>query len=87
MVSGAWGTFFMTGLSMGFNELYFRVHVQHSRRERPCVRVLQVLTSLIIRDDDIYRFGHVNSFGVSEPSPSHSSRVLTVTVVISASLI
>jgi hypothetical protein len=52
---------------MRFNELYFRVHVQLSRRERLCVRVLQ---ALIIRDDAIYRFGLVNSFGVSEPSPT-----------------
>jgi hypothetical protein len=71
---------------MGCNELYFRLHVQLSRRERPGVRVLQVLTSLIIRDGAIYRFGLVNSFGVSEPSPSHSVRVLTVTVVLSAPL-
>ena len=75
--------------SMCYNELYFRVHVQLSRRERPRVRlgILQVLISLIIRDDAIYRFGYVNSFGVNEPSPSHSVRVLTVTVVLSAPLL
>jgi hypothetical protein len=60
--------------------------VQLSRRERPCFGVLQVLTSVIIRDDAVYRFGHVNSFGVSEPSTSRSVRVLTVTVVLSAPL-
>lgn len=41
--------------------------MQLSRREQPCVRVFQVL---IIRDDALYRFGYVNSFGVREPSPT-----------------
>ena len=46
--------------------------MQLSQRERPYDRALQVLSSLTIRDNAIYRFGYVNSFGVSETSLSHS---------------
>lgn len=70
MASSARGAFFITDLWAEMN--YIRVHVQLSQRERPYVRALQVLNSLTILGNAIYRFGYVNSFGVSEPSLSHS---------------
>jgi hypothetical protein len=79
MASSSWGAFSwqMADLRAVMNHIsdFMRIFLDVSGL---CVRVLQVLTSLIVRHDAIYRFGYVNSFGVSEPSPSHSVQMLIV---------
>ena len=69
------------------DELYFSVHVQSSQRERLVLHAVALLQSwnhrffMLIM---LYRFGYVNSFGVSEPP--NLTRLQVFIVILDGSL-